>query len=158
MNSVTLFQRHILPSLVNLELEEARDKIQIGATAAQVIFGIGLTLSVVKTIGQVGSFLNGGSFFLLAFHACQAVAYHDLFRIASNVSSLFKSEIVNRYAHAYLKNVPQVFSSLCNKNHDLGHSIKKLKSSLSFIRAVTEDTLIARCFNREIANFLDQEY
>jgi hypothetical protein len=155
MNSVTLFQRHILPPLVEPEFESTRDHIKIGATAAQVIFGIGLAFSIARTVRQLGLFLSGGSLLLLVFHGCEAALYHDLFRVSSNVSSIFKSEVSNRFLHAYLKNLPEFFSSVWNSKDTFEDSIAKLTSSLSFTKAMTKETLIACHFNPEIAKILD---
>lgn len=162
MNSVTLFDQYIQPTLINPEYASRREKIDLCARASQVIFGVGCILSTLKTAWQLGLLVTGGSFFfhgfLLTMHACEALGCHELFRVADNISSIYNKDAASRVTHAYLGNIPNFFTSIIKAESltDIKKSYHThLGSVPGFTSALTDNTFVLQHFNKQINEALN---
>lgn len=162
MNSITLFDGYIQPTLVKQEHETTRKNINLCARATQIIFGIGCIVSTLKSVGQLGLMMTGGSFFfhgfLLSWHACVALGCYDMFRVADNVASIYTKDSTSRLSQAYLGNVSKFFTSLVNANN-LRDAEKSFESHLGsipgFTSALTDHTLVLKHFKPQINDVLN---
>lgn len=163
MNKVTAFEKYIQPILTNKEHQNTRENIDLCSKVLQVVFGAGALFSTIKAINHLGMILIGGSFvfhgFLLTISACEAIGCHDIFRVANNVSTVFKSGVFTRAAHAYLGNMPGIIDALSKPSEDpaeIIHSCEKhLGNASGFTSALTKDTLTLPHFHDAIVGILN---
>lgn len=148
------------------EHQMTRTAIHASARIAQASFAFGCVTSGIDIAYRLLQILTGGSIVLQGIQIMVQVVkmgiYHDLAQIASNVASIFKSQVLIQYAKEYAGEDPYgklaiQFAEGCEKKFTLPEStLRKLNNGKRITAAITYDTLGAYNFNPQIEKFLDR--
>ena len=147
--------------ITNTDYQSTKNKINVCARISQCFFGSGVLLTTASIVHHMGPLLSGGSFLyygmLLAIKAFEAVICYDLFRVSTNVTSVFEGTIISNYRK---KQIPPPINTLIDYTDHLfslpPHLSTQINNSRNLTKTLTHDTILVQCANQSIKQFLDK--